>query len=91
VSKGGWKTAAASGLVVLALANQANPGTAKKAATNVGDTLTPVVDETSDMVNNHLVPAASETVTAAKDGLASTDLLGGTSEPQTWQPTPAGG
>jgi hypothetical protein len=91
MSKGVWGKVAAGGLVALALANQASPGTAKKVATNANDTATPIVDEASDMLNNHLIPTASETVTAAKDGLASTDLLGGASEPQTWQPTPAGG
>lgn len=83
MSKGGFRKAAIGGLIVLWMANTANPGTAEKVVQSGSDTVTPIVDQTGVLVNESVIPAAGDTLSAAKDGLAQTNLLG-PSQPPAW-------
>jgi len=79
----GWGKAAAGGLIVLWMANTVSPGTAEKVVQSGSDTVNPIVDASANTANQHVIPAAGGTLSAAKDGLAQTNLLG-PSQPPAW-------
>lgn len=83
----GWGKAVAGGLVVLWMANTVSPGTAQKVVQSGSETVNPIVDHAAETTNQHLIPAAGGTLSAAKDGLAQTNLLG-PSSPPAWAPQP---
>lgn len=86
----GWGRAAVAAGITLMVANQASPGTSTKVLTNAKDTTSAGVDAVAETTNDHLIPAAGDTLTAAKDGLAQTNLLG-PSQPPAWAPDPQAG
>lgn len=85
MSKDGWKKAGIVGFVMI-VAEAAAPGTAAKMLDATKRTVDPSVDAVADTTSNHLVPAASNTVGAARDGLAETNLLGPAEEPAWAEP-----
>jgi hypothetical protein len=89
MSKGLGK-AAVGGLIVLWMANTASPGTAEKVVQSGTETVNPIVDGVAGTANEHVIPAAGDTLTAAKDGLAQTNLLGPSTPPAWAEPEPSG-
>lgn len=76
---------------VLIVAEGAAPGTSAKVFTAAKNTVDPGIDAVADTTANHAVPGASNTVGAARDGLAETNILGAPEPAPVWADPRLGG
>lgn len=90
MAKQGWKNVMMVGATLIA-AESVAPGTAAHLFKAAKDTIDPGIDAVADTTSNHVVPGASNTLGATRDGLAETNILGSPEPAPVWADPQDGG